>query len=328
MFNDPTYPLHRLLAPFAGRKIHILCLGRRENIARFRNDVPAIHDKCTIDEIIVAHVDGLGDDTARVWEMVDGKKNDLFDIVFIVDSDLRDILDIHRITVDLKDTGCIVSACYGRPLFYTPPGDGSPIYGYPGIFNLCAKFAAEFQMEGDYLEFGVFDGRTMSLAWQTMGWRMPRMRFVGFDSFAGIRDAMPDEGYVDLDYYSNIETFRHHMICVGADPERILTGKGRFAETLADPKKSHAELGLKSCLIAHIDCDIYQAAKLALDYLTGLLRQGSIILFDEFHYNKASNALGERRALAEWLEKNPQYQVERWHDYALFARAYIVHCSE
>ena len=87
----------------------------------------------------------------------------------------------------------------------------------------CAKFVTEFQMEGDYLEFGVFDGRTMSLAWQTIGRRMNRMRFVGFDSFAGIQDAMPDEDYADFDYYSNIETLNHHMTCVGADPERVLT---------------------------------------------------------------------------------------------------------
>jgi hypothetical protein len=64
-----------------------------------------------------------------------------------------------------------------------------------------------------------------------------------------------------------------------------------------------------------------------LTYLTRLLVQGSVLLFDEFHANRADNKLGERRALAERLEANPQFQVERWHDYALAGRAYIVHRS-
>jgi len=123
----------------------------------------------------------------------------------------------------------------------------------------------------------------------------------------------------------NLPTYWHNMCAAGADPSRMRPVQGNYLDTFQDPKALHASLGLERCLVAHIDCDIYAAAKAALTFLTGVLVQGSIILFDEFHANNASNRLGERRALAEWLEENPAIQVERWIDYAAAGRAFFVH---
>jgi len=323
----PLTPLYKLLEPFQGKAIKVLCLGREENLDRFKKDVANIHNDFNIHAVPIAHGDGLADDEKRINSALEEHR---FDIAFIVDTWVFDILDIHRITSSLKDTGCIVSTCYSRSLFYEPPDDDSPVNSLPGMFNLAGKLAsmaaAMTGHKGDYLEFGVFDGRTMSLAWHTMAHHVRHpMRLFGFDSYDGIKGSLETEIFKDRDFYSNIETYHHHMRCIGADPERTIPVKGDFADTLANPAESHASLGIERCLVAHIDCDIYVPAKLALDYVTALLQQGSLLLFDDFHANRADNRLGERRALREWLEENPQFQVEKLHDYDLMCRAYVVH---
>ena len=179
-----------------------------------------------------------------------------------------------------------MTSVFCRNLFYGQPYNTEGLT-YQGIFFRTGNFVSP--LKGDYLEFGVFDGRTMSLAYYTMGER----RLFGFDTFSGIIGKSKGESmaYEDGNYYSNIETFIHNM----------------------------------NAACVHIDCDVYMAAKAALNFCTNLLQQGSVLLFDEFHGNFASNKLGERRALKEWLEENPHIHVERWHDYATVSRAFIVH---
>jgi len=50
-----------------------------------------------------------------------------------------------------------------------------------------------------------------------------------------------------------------------------------------------------------------------------------LILLDESHANGASNSTGERRALRELLAEHSELDAERWHDYALEGRSFLVH---
>lgn len=246
-------------------------------------------------------------------------------LVLLADYALNDILYLHSISSPAKDAGLPVISCFGRPIFFGPLTNVGGLT-YEGIFFRTNHIVRELPITGDYLEFGVFDGRTMTLAWQAMK-GIPSMRFFGFDSFAGIIGALDDEKglYADGDYYSNIPTFMHNLKAAGADMGRIRPVQGDFLKIFDNPARLQQKLGIERCLVAHIDCDIYQAAKAALDFLTGVLVQGSVLLFDEFHANAASNTLGERRALAEWLKENPTIKVERWQDYSIFGRAFFIH---
>ena len=154
-------------------------------------------------------------------------------------------------------------------------------------------------------------------------WRCHFGTFVGFVPLLGDHSSVIVILSVGTTKCSRM--FWHNMQAAGADLKRVHAVQGNFMEIFKNPRFLHQELGLQRCLVAHIDCDVYLAAKASLDFLTDLLVQGSILLFDEYHSHGASNRLGERRALAEWLEENPQIKVERWQDYATFARAFFVH---
>jgi hypothetical protein len=243
-------------------------------------------------------------------------------IFFIVDDVLPEVIRIHNKLKIIKDKGAIIVCAFVRNLFFERPKGAAGIT-YEGIFTRSANFIAD--LPGDYLEFGVFDGRTMSLAYHCMKNRND-MRFFGFDSFSGIigKTDQEDTNYNDGNYYSNIETFIHNMKVTDVEMQNVYPCKCNYLDEnqMLMLKKSNK---ITKAAVIHIDCDVYLAAKAALCFCTDLVQQGSILLFDEFHANHASNAVGERRALREWLDENPKIKVERWHDYAAVARAFIVH---
>ncbi len=170
--------------------------------------------------------------------------------------------------------------------------------------------------EGWYLEFGVYRGHTFHNVYYTVRhvlhefrsgfWNAglgpdkeaeravmnrnidqiwEHMRFVAFDSFAGIPG---DQSAVDSFYpsfqpgsYACSEAeFLGNMTAAGVDLSKVITVPGFYDQTLTP--ETAARIGLQKIAIAHIDSDLYSSAKLALDFCTPYFRDGSIVIFDEW----------------------------------------------
>ena len=124
----------------------------------------------------------------------------------------------------------------------------------------------------DYLEFGVFRGRTFK-AWLALN-KHPDSRFVGFDTFEGL----PED-------WSHLTTLRAKGVFDAGgetpklDDSRATLVKGTFQETLdsfqADWKPRHR-------LVVHCDADLYSSTLYVLTMLNRILVPGTIIIFDEF----------------------------------------------
>jgi hypothetical protein len=257
-------------------------------------------------------------DRDRFQQLIREHANAYSNPAFFLTDAGRELLRAHDLTAPVKRNGAIVVSCLHRPLFTSKPGNTAGAT-YPGMFDRAGKLAAETRefhdAPGDYMEFGVFDGRTISLAWHSFG-EIPDMRFFAFDSFEGIIGSLDQEvRYPDATYMSNLPTFYHNMRV--AQVQRVTAIQGDFLSTLSP--QLLAEHDVRRCYIAHIDCDVYRPAKAALTFLSHCLVQGSVLLFDEYNGQGCSNQLGERRALREFLQENPQFDVERWHDYATAA---------
>lgn len=141
--------------------------------------------------------------------------------------------------------------------------------------------AARAPAEGVLAEFGVFSGTT--LRW--MAEAFPARRFLGFDSFRGLPADW--RGYKSFDFDRG-----------GAPPEvppNVELVIGPFEETVprfaADPPP---------IALAHIDCDIYESARLVLSALAPHLVPGTILVFDEY-FNYPGFREHEFRACAEFL---------------------------
>jgi hypothetical protein len=146
------------------------------------------------------------------------------------------------------------------------------------------RYAMSNAGTGVVIEFGVFSGMTIN--WMAEDY--PERAFFGFDSFKGLPEA-----------WSGHELFDFNRD--GAAPEvrsNVELVEGLFAATLPGFIAGRAP----TIAALHVDCDIYSSTKTIFDELGEHLRDGCVIIFDEY-FNYPGFETHERKAFTEFLEK-------------------------
>lgn len=168
-------------------------------------------------------------------------------------------------------------------------------------------YVMEMGTRGDYLEFGCYSGKTMTLAFKAAKTcRLDDMRFYAFDSFAGL----PAVSGVDAELpqfrtgqYRTSETqFRRDLARGGVDLSRVTTIPGWYDDTLGEELRGR--LPIRSAAVVMIDCDLYASTVSVLEFITPYLVEGTVVLFDDWYCFNANPRRGEQRATAEWLERH------------------------
>lgn len=184
------------------------------------------------------------------------------------------------------------------------------------------------QLEGDYLEFGVFTGSSFVCALRAhrslhfLG--NIKTKFYGFDSFSGFGKVSGDDTHP---FYQNA-TFsvneggvvRNIKRRAGNLPVQIISGY--FADTLKG--KTARSLGVKKARVVLIDCDLKESATLSLDFLAPVLQEGTIVIMDDFFSYKGDESRGVAGAFSEFCKKNPHLSWRKMYDYGYGGVAYIV----
>jgi O-methyltransferase len=226
--------------------------------------------------------------------------------------------------------------------------------------NLAAQFVFSEAVPGDYLEFGVFKGASFIEAIQELEiahkkWGAQNkltnkqdyseesaeradahfttlefkrsVRYFAFDSFQGL----PDLHEMDLGHsrfrkgrYDFSETnFISNVISkTSLQKDRLKTIPGFYNDSLSS--ELYKKLDLQQAAIIMIDCDLYSSTKEVLKFITPLVVDGSILIFDDWYAYKGSPFKGERRATAEWLEINPHITLSEFSARGAHQRAFIV----
>lgn len=100
----------------------------------------------------------------------------------------------------------------------------------------------------------------------------------------------------------------------GVDLDDVVVVEGLYNTTCAPGTKR--KYGLEKASIVMIDCDLYQTTVPVLNFLTDIVQQGTILIFDDWFRFKGSPASGEQRACREWLERNPHIElIEFWRQW-------------
>lgn len=188
-----------------------------------------------------------------------------------------------------------------------------PIQHVPALFVPERKYAsyasisiysaiAHIELPGDYAEFGVYKGRTARFLSRFIPRSSGRLLHL-FDSFRGLPTdwfGRWKRGYFDLE--GQIPKF---------DPKMTRLYEGWFKDTVP---AFASELPQPLAFI-HMDADLYQSTRDALDPLNEKIAPGTVILFDEY-FMKGND--DEHRALLDWAE-----QYERRFEYLWRTR----HCQ-
>lgn len=164
---------------------------------------------------------------------------------------------------------------------------------------------------GDYLEFGVSHGSSLLFMYQTLQkLKFGDVRLFGFYSFEGLpaEASFDDDGnWRPGDFYAQEKNVRKYLSKQGVDWKKVTLTKGWFKDTL---KPSFIEKNnITKASIIMIDCDMYISAKQALDFCVPLIKDKTIIFFDDWNSsNLAERNLGEKKAFEEFMNENPQFE--------------------
>lgn len=207
---------------------------------------------------------------------------------------------------------------------------------FPGVFRahpdeemlkMAMEFAAHHKLKGNYLEFGVWKGRSFTRAYNI--WKhlfadrgeLKSMKFYAFDSFEGLPEIESDE-FEKGQYFCSEEDFKKNIVANGVDLGQVEIIKGWYDEVLNEETKR--KFALKQAAIIFIDCDLYESAVSVLDFITDYLVDGSILIFDDWFCFKGSPEKGEQKAFYEWLKKNPQIKAVEYQKFNWRGNSFII----
>lgn len=202
------------------------------------------------------------------------------------------------------------------------------VLGHQSVLDSALGIQMINQVPGDYLEFGVFRGDRLIQAYETAtsiakyvsarkdpylakasARNLEAMRFFGFDSFEGLPKANgidvaegQEEWIGEGSFRASLEEVRALMPRKAIASGRIQLVKGWFNETLTQENKQKLEI--KAASVVYVDCDYYESAVPALEFVTDLLVDGSILIFDDWFIFKGRPDRGEQRAFYEWKERH------------------------
>ncbi len=176
----------------------------------------------------------------------------------------------------------------------------------------------EVGTSGDYVEFGVYYGRTMVRTYRALS-RLgleTAVRCIGFDSFEGMpKEARSEAGpWLPGQYRSDKEFALSYLADAGVDLSRIQLVQGWFVDTL-NPETARS-VGLERISVAMLDCDIYSSTRLALDFCGPLLTDVAFLFFDDYRANGVPSGDGQVRAFTEFLEERPHLSASHYGSYS------------
>jgi hypothetical protein len=227
---------------------------------------------------------------------------------------------------------------FGRRFLALPTVEEQQYVSFRGCLYTAATFTTRNYVAGDYLEFGVWRGDSFIKAYQSVRemrrqhtawlnrsvtltskqgdgspefnlWRNWKTRFFAFDSFEGLpsTQGQEQEEWAEGSYACSQDQFKRIITNDGVDLKDVVMVPGFYDATLTNDLKKQASL--TRAAIVHIDCDLYESTILALNFVTDLLVQGSIIIFDDWFFNQGRKDRGEQKACQEWLDKNPHIEL-------------------
>ena len=168
---------------------------------------------------------------------------------------------------------------------------------------------------GDYLEFGVSRGHSMACMHRVVNrLKLNQIRLFGFDSFEGMPATAAEEDLGEWkpgQFASAIEETREFLNIANIDWNRTQLIKGWFTDTL-NPETTQ-KYGIRKASIIMVDCDIYSAAKTALNYSLPFITDYAVVFFDDW---RDDITFGEYKAYSEFLDENKlQLRSEKFGTY-------------
>lgn len=183
-------------------------------------------------------------------------------------------------------------------------------------------------VEGDYLEFGVFTGSSFCHSIRCckklakLNPKILNTKFYGFDSFAGFGDLKEDDKhpfYTDENFSTSLDAVNRRVQRISSNIQFKLI-PGFFSDSLKDGAN---QLGIEKTRIIFIDSDTYSSANDALTFCIPTIQEGTFIVLDDYYSYKGSASRGVTRAFNEFVIQC-RIKVRQVFTYGMGGVVYVV----
>jgi len=162
------------------------------------------------------------------------------------------------------------------------------------------------EIEGDIVECGVSIGHGTLLFLLLSDYLGVRRTYYGFDSFEGFPDPVAQDQETPItgkSFWANppetvLRVLRDGKVAEDTIKDRVRLVKGYFDHSLSS---YHGRIAL-----LHLDCDLYESYKIALETLYDKVAAGGLICFDEYADPRWP---GARKAIDEFFANKPERVV-------------------
>lgn len=181
---------------------------------------------------------------------------------------------------------------------------------------------------GDYYEFGCHRARTFRMALtEARRQNMNDMRFLAFDSFAGLPACDPDQvgtaTWTTGALMTSESEFRALIEGHGIFVDQVRTVPGYFDASLSPALGAELLAQGRRPALVTVDCDLYESAVSVFAFLEDLLQPGTLIYLDDmFAGYKGSPLHGVYKAFREFAVRS-RFHFEPHMQVGWVARSFV-----
>ncbi|MDE3180562.1 MAG: hypothetical protein KGM47_12995 [Acidobacteriota bacterium] len=123
-------------------------------------------------------------------------------------------------------------------------------------------------------------------------------------------------------------TFHGNLSAGGVDCSKVVAVPGWFEETCVE--STIKKYNMTAAAFVHVDCDLYESAKVVLKFIEPLLIDGTILIFDDWFCFRGNPGLGEQRAFNEWARALPDWRFTEYQKEGPWRMSFIANrrCSD
>lgn len=177
-----------------------------------------------------------------------------------------------------------------------------------GMLAQAFDFSKIDGVEGDYLEFGVWRGKTFKQARRmALRYGCQGVRYRAFDSFQGLPTVklLPYEVWQKGRFSCSQDQFHSILKVDGFSKQECELFPGFYDESLNDALiASFKREGVKARVI-YVDCDLYESPVPVLRFIAQLVQDGTVLCFDDYYNYLGLPGFGEQLAIQEFLASHP-----------------------
>jgi hypothetical protein len=175
----------------------------------------------------------------------------------------------------------------------------------PKAYAIAQALVRTADVGGDVCEFGVAQGETSAFIANEISQTDRHLHL--FDSFEGLppptdQDDLQDDIFElgSIEAYAGTMAFTEEVVlsrlaAVGCPADRYTIHKG-FIESLLTTERNLPE----RVSFAFVDLDFYEPIKVALEFLSGVVPVGGVVIVDEYGYFST----GSKKAIDEFVDRD------------------------